>query len=124
MTTLSKLPIGTCSEADLNLFDPCSPGHGMQLDVGIRRYVLVLRSQSVETCESCEGGEGHAYTEPTIKFCGNAYAGYHAFASAMNYGLPVIAIRRTWDVCEGQLVGPNWEMVFSRKDSSKGDKTP
>ena len=40
------------------------------LDPKIEQAVLVLRSAGVETFESCEGGEGHAYTEPTIRFHG------------------------------------------------------
>jgi hypothetical protein len=31
------------------------------LDPGIRRYVEVLNEAGVETFESCQGGEGHAY---------------------------------------------------------------
>jgi hypothetical protein len=39
---------------------PCPGG----LDPGIAEYVRVLLAQGVETFESCQGGPGHAYTEP------------------------------------------------------------
>jgi hypothetical protein len=82
------------------------------LDKGIRDYVVKLRLEGIETFESCQGGEGHAFPEPTIRFYGNAYEGYRAFAAAMNHGLPVLSLRRVWDVADGALEGPWWEMTF------------
>lgn len=35
------------------------------LDDGIREAVRVLAQAGVETFESCQGGDGHAYPEPT-----------------------------------------------------------
>jgi hypothetical protein len=37
------------------------------LDPGIEAYVRALVDEGVETSESCEGGPGHAYPEPTIE---------------------------------------------------------
>jgi hypothetical protein len=37
------------------------------LDPGIRQAVRILREAGVETFESCEGGERHAYPEPTVR---------------------------------------------------------
>lgn len=82
------------------------------LDAGIRYAVLVLRSQGVETFESCEGGQSHTFPEPTIRFYGSAWAGYHAFAVAMEHGLPVLELRHTHDCNDGQLAGPWWALVF------------
>ena len=31
---------------------------------------MILRENGVETVESCQGGAGHAFPEPTIKFSG------------------------------------------------------
>lgn len=42
------------------------------LDPGIKRWVEILNGQGVMTFESCEGGEGHSFPEPTIRFHGNA----------------------------------------------------
>ena len=36
------------------------------LDKGIEKPMRVLHDASVETYESCEGGPGHSYPEPTI----------------------------------------------------------
>jgi len=100
------------SPADLDKFEPVAD---LAVDPGIRHYVLILRSQGIETFESCEGGEGHSYPEPTIRFHGNNGEGFKALSIAMSFGLPVLALRRTWDVIDGELTGPWWEMTFRTK---------
>ena len=102
---------------DLNNFDPIPQGE-LQLDPGIRRYVLLLRSEGVETFESCQAGIGHCFLEPTVRFHGNSVEGYRAFAVAMNFGLPVYSLRRYYQVNAGQLEGPWWEMTFRDTDLS------
>lgn len=82
------------------------------LDVGIAAMVDVLMEYGVETYESCEGGKGHSYPEPTVRFHGQPEEGFRAFAAAMERGLPVSALRRIWTVEDGELTGPSWEMVF------------
>ncbi len=91
-----------------------APACDLPLDPGIRRAVLILRREGIETFESCDGGAGHAFAEPTIKFHGNAWAGYKAFAVAMENGLPAARIQYVWHEVDGQLQGPWWEIVFSR----------
>lgn len=84
------------------------------LDPGIRRYVDVLRAGGVETFESCQGGAGHAFTEPTVRFHGNQAAGFRALAVAMDHDLPVATLRRAYPIEDGWPVGPWWELTFSR----------
>ena len=98
---------------DLELFAPVVD---MELDTGIRRYVLILRSQGIETFESCQGGEGHAFPEPTIKFHGNHGEGFKALAVAMTYHLPILSVRLVWDFYDGFPRGPWWEMTFRTTD--------
>lgn len=99
-----------CTGADpLEAF---APPVDTELDPGIRRAVLVLRSAGIETFESCEGGHGHALPEPVVRFYGNAWEGHKAFAVAMTYGLPVRSVRRAYDVTDGALLGPHWEIAF------------
>ena len=38
-----------------------------ELDPGIRDVVRLLRSHGWNTTQSCEGGDGHLYTRPTIE---------------------------------------------------------
>jgi len=94
---------------DLEAF---APDIDMELDPGIRRAVLILRRAGIETCESCEGGVGHAFPDPTIRFHGSTWAGYRAFAIAMEHGLPVLHLRYSYGVEGGQLGPPRWEMTF------------
>ncbi len=93
-----------------------APAVDLELDPGIRRAVLVLRSAGVETFESCQGGEGHAMPDPTIKFFGSSWAGYRAFSVAMEHGLQVLHLRKVYGVSDGQLEGPWWEMTFRATD--------
>lgn len=85
-----------------------------QLDPGIRRYVEVLRQSGVETFESCEGGNGHAFHEPTVRFHGGQAEGYRALGIALQHALPVAELRRYWYVQNGEPCGPHWEMTFAR----------
>ena len=84
------------------------------LDRGIRQYVEILRDNGVETYESCEGGKGHTFSKPTIRFYGERAEGFRALSIAFQHRLPVLALRRFWQVNDGEPVGPDWEMVFSR----------
>lgn len=98
-----------------------APATDLELDAGIRRAVLMLRSAGVETFESCEGGAGHAFPDPTIKFHGGAWAGYRAFAAAVECGLPVLRIQKVYGVSGAQLEGPWWEIVFRTTASDQSN---
>ncbi len=85
------------------------------LDKGIKKYVEILRENGIETYESCEGGEGHAYLEPTICFYGEIAEGFRVLAIAIENALPVDEIRRFWSIQDLQPVGPDWAITFCRK---------
>lgn len=82
------------------------------LDVGIRDAVAILVANGVETFESCEGGPGHSFPEPTIRFEGQTSEGLRVLSVALENGLPVADLRRTWGVIDGVIHGPWWEMTF------------
>jgi hypothetical protein len=82
------------------------------LDKGIERAVCILNDAGVETYESCQGGPGHTYTEPTIRFHGARDEGFRALAVAMQNGLPVSALRRIWVILDGEPTGPEWELAL------------
>jgi hypothetical protein len=92
------------------------------LDEGIRNIVVTLIEHGVETFESCQGGEGHAFPEPTVRFEGATSEGLRALSVAIAYQLPVYQLRQSWAVRDGILHGPWWEMTFSlpRAVSSNG----
>lgn len=82
------------------------------LDAGIRDIVVALVTNGVETFESCEGGPGHAFPEPTVRFEGGTSEGLRALSVALENGLPVFRLRRAWGVIDNQVHGPWWEMTF------------
>jgi len=82
------------------------------MDPGIAPYVEILRGAGVETFESCEGGEGHALPEPTVRFHGGKPDGLKALAVALDHDLPVKDLRRSWPVIDGEPTGPYWELAF------------
>lgn len=86
-----------------------------KLDRGIRRTVEILDAAGVETFESCQGGAGHAFPQPTVRFHGSLGAGWHALSVCFNNGLPVRELRRVWDILDGHVpTGPYWEVVFKQ----------
>ena len=82
------------------------------LDPGISPYVDVLNTAGIETYESCQGGEGHAVPEPMVRFHGASAEGFRALSVALSAGLPVVDLRRFWQVVDGEPCGPYWEMSF------------
>jgi hypothetical protein len=90
------------------------------LDEGIREIVLTLIAQGIQTYESCQGGAGHSYLEPTVRFEGDESEGLRAVAVALAYGMPVARLRRVWGVTHGALHGPWREMTFVPSRSMHG----
>jgi hypothetical protein len=96
------------------------------LDPGIADFVNILCDGNVETFESCQGGPGHAYPEPTVRFHGGPAEGFRALSWAMQHGLPVMSLRRIWTVTANEPNGPWWEMTFlpSTAQVATGDYRP
>ena len=89
--------------------DPCG-----ELDLGIVRAVQILIDADIATYESCQGGEGHAYHEPTVRFKGSPACGWRALATLMTYDLPIGRLSQTWEFVNGVPDGPVWEVTFTR----------
>jgi len=85
------------------------------LDPGIRRPVHLLIRAGIVTFESCEGGRGHHFPRPTIRFFGGKEEGFRAYAVLEYGGLSVDTIRRYWSVIDGELTGPAWEVELLKK---------
>lgn len=82
------------------------------LDHWISYAVKVLRDAGLETYESCQGGDGHSYAEPAIRFHGTDADGFRALAVTTTFGLPVRALHRSWSINNGYPTGPYWELTF------------
>jgi hypothetical protein len=90
-----------------------------ELDPRIAPYVKALCEHGVETFESCDGGPGHAFPEPTIRFYGQRSEGFRALAVACMFGMPVSELRRTWPLIDGEPTGPYWQLTFYLPSSSR-----
>lgn len=88
--------------------------HDHIVDAGIAFAVITLQNAGVETFESCQGGQGHAFVEPTVRFHGDQAEGFRALSVAMKEGLPTDQLRRVWPIVEGEPTGPCWELTFKR----------
>jgi hypothetical protein len=53
--------------------------------------------------------------EPTVWFHGERAEGFRALAVCTQLRLPVLALRRTWPINDGEPTGPYWEIVFAQK---------
>ena len=106
---LKYVPSGERPVSDLSQY---IPEEDLQLDHGIKDAVCIFQEEGIETYESCEGGPGHAYPGPTIRFLGDNSEGYRAYAAALRNGLSVSELRRIWVTEEGNLSGPYWEITF------------
>ena len=84
----------------------------VDLDNGIKPWVLLLRESGVETRQSCQGGAGHAYDMPTIDLTGGPGSGMRALSVCLDHGLPVMELRRTWIVEHCGIGEAVWQLVF------------
>jgi len=103
--TLARTASGAELEALRNSFS-------LPLDWEISYAVKLLRDSDVETFESCGGGKGHSFQEPTIRFFGDRGEGLRATSIMLRYGLPISAVRRYWSIVNGEPTGPHWEITF------------
>jgi len=96
------------------------------LDPGIRFAVRVLHAAGIETCQSCQGGKGHSYDEPTVEMIatGDDAYGFGALAALRGYGLPVAAVAIIWPVRNGLPYEKNWRITFSATMEDRADDKP
>lgn len=95
---------------------PYDPATDRYLEPGIRNAVIALQEAGIETLMSCEGGEGHADFEPTIRVC-SIRPGYQfkALAAAIELGLPVKEVRVIHWYRNDELRGPIHELIFHER---------
>lgn len=106
------LAYGNLAHSNLTYAQAFADGGGMALDRWISYAVKVLREARVETYESCQGGPGHPYPEPTIRFYGTNADGWRALHAALTFGLPAWELRRVWSIQGNEPHGPQWAMTF------------
>ena len=97
---------------------------GRGIDPGIAHEVRILRENGVETTESCQGGQGHPFPEPTVRFAGEKSEGPRALGIALQNGLQVTELRRVWTIIDGEPCGPFWEMTFHHPEGGGAKAIP
>jgi hypothetical protein len=96
------------------------------IDPGVRFAVRVLHAAGFETCQACQGGDGHAYHEPTVEMIASAddAQGFGAGAALQVYRLPVSKIGLTWNIRNGLPYEKLWSIVFSKTMEDRADDKP
>lgn len=96
------------------------------IDLGVRFAVKVLHAAGIETCQSCQGGAGHSYPEPSIDLParGDDADGFGALAALQAYGLPVFAVHLVWSVRNGVPYEKLWRIVFSSTMEDRAAQWP
>ena len=85
------------------------------IDKSVAPLVDVLREHGIETFESCSGAPGHVFPERTVRFHGGFNEGFRALSVALCENLPVLRLRRYWDIIDKEATGPFWELTFDIK---------
>jgi hypothetical protein len=84
--------------------------------------VKILTDHGFKTFESCQGGEGHAFLEPTVRFEGDEFDLIRACEICRFYGLAVCEGRRIFrrtpiyrddNTPNVRLIGETWDKPFN-----------
>lgn len=95
------------------------------IDPGIRFAVRVLHAAGIETGQSCQGGDGHAYDHPTVDLWADGpTTGFAAVHALSEYGLPVQDIARHYDVRNGEVGPVFWRITFRTPLHERADDRP
>jgi len=91
------------------------------IDKGIKEAVRILNENGFITFESCEGGTGHTYSEPTVRFWGNEFDCIRALEICEAYNLCVLEVKRVFRKVDQYLkekgkllsIGMVWDKPFN-----------
>ncbi len=84
------------------------------IDKNVAPIVNILRQNGVETFESCDGSPGHVFHDLTVRFHGGSSEGLKALSIVLEANLPVMNLRRYWNVFDKEITGPFWEITFQK----------
>ena len=88
------------------------------IDPLILPAVEILNRHGFDTFESCQGGEGHCYPEPTVRFNGSEFDLIRAYEICKCYNLTVLAAKRVFRKTEvykndATSIGIVWDNPFN-----------
>ena len=84
------------------------------VDKGIVNELKILNNYGIRTCQSCEGGVGHAFGKPTIDFFGDIKEGYKVYNIAIKHKLNVDYLVRIYNIDDNELKQVDWGIVFKK----------
>ena len=97
------------------------------MDPGIRFAVRVLHAKGgIETCQSCQGGPGHSYVQPSIDIIagGQDSTGFAALAALADYGINVDEILLVWNIQNGLPYEKLWRVTLVKAIPERADEMP
>ncbi len=97
------------------------------MDAGIRFAVRVLHAAGIgDTCQSCQGGEGHSYDRPSIDLGagGSDALGFAALAALHAYGIDVRDVSIVWSIQNGLPYEKLWRITLWKSYPERADEQP
>lgn len=97
-------------------------------DEEIKPVVELLNRHGFITFESCQGGKGHWFDKPTIRFEGSEFDLIRAYQLCEIHGLNVLDGKRVYTKTnvyneKGASIGENWDTPFNELIFVKSDRT-
>lgn len=92
------------------------------LDPGIRFAVRALHAAGISTCQSCQGGTGHAYEYPSIDMVdGRAF---EAMTVLERHGISVRGVLSIWRIQDGVPEDRVWRIELREDVGGMVDQRP
>ncbi len=83
------------------------------IDKGILHHVKILKENGVDTFMSCQGGKGHTFSSPTIRFRCTKKEAFKALSVAVDNDLSPMALNEIRLLIGKKIAfGPFWELQF------------
>ena len=92
------------------------------LDAGIRYAIRALHADGIPTCQSCEGGEGHAYARPSVDLSEDR--AWEAMERLEARGIRVRDVSTIWRIENASPVERIWRITLRDKLTDRADTLP
>jgi len=87
------------------------------IDAGIKDVVLMLNANGFNTIESCQGGQGHCFSDATVRFLGDEFDLIRAYELCKLNNINVYEAKRVYrktTVYNNDIeLGENWDKPFN-----------
>jgi hypothetical protein len=98
-----------------------------EIDPGIRFAVRVLHAAGFETCQACQGGDGHSYPFPFVSLPrgpGACLAGHAAAHELQVYGMRVRRVLDAAEYDQGRPYELHWIVELEKTWPERADEKP